>query len=61
MEWVSMDDRLPELAGMYLCYFEGTQVMQVLYGEPNKGWFLPYKITHWRPLPDRPKIDMELI
>ena len=62
--WISVKDRLPEKNGRYLCRYE-----QKVYGEvcrctdfgiydsdigESGGWFVG-KVTHWMPLPEKPK------
>ncbi|MGI9569505.1 MAG: DUF551 domain-containing protein [Desulfobulbia bacterium] len=57
-EWISVEDRLPESEGMYLCYSENG-IQQVVYSaaryERYSEHFMPFNITHWMPLPEPPE------
>lgn len=62
MEWISVEDSLPEEDISVLC-FDGTymDVMQYWYDEDGKAQFFNPPsppndgITHWMPLPKPPK------
>lgn len=65
-EWISVKDRLPEVGNYYLVYLECGNVyhdkeMVVLpYNGTTKKWYgticdLTKFITHWMPLPEKPK------
>lgn len=58
--WISVKDRLPEVAGWYLVFYNES-AMQVAFFK-GKTW--PFNnhyhtITHWMPLPEPPKMDGE--
>lgn len=57
-EWISVKDRLPETAGWYLVFYNGS-TMQVAFFKGRKWPFDNHyhKITHWMPLPEPPKED----
>ena len=56
-EWVSVEERLPEIGGSYLCVWQGRTIDTGfflnghfrLYGEIKD-----HLITHWMPLPAPP-------
>ncbi len=66
-EWISVDERLPEELGKYICYFSDGSIETYdfeglddgRYGitdvgvgfEATKDWH----VTHWMPLPEPPK------
>ena len=64
MEWISVEDRLPETFGRYLVHIESISGY-----EPRKNCvFIEYflgewiftgweynRVTHWMPLPELPK------
>lgn len=54
-EWISVKDRLPESAGWYLVFYNGSN-MQVAFFKGKKWPFDNHyhKITHWMPLPEPP-------
>ena len=60
MEWVSVEERLPEVAGWYSVRHDGPQLNNedaVVGYNPSEGWLIPeiiksfYHVTHWRPEP----------
>ena len=58
MEWISVEDRLPEETGPYLVYrkenpYPTTRIWVAEY------WDSKTTITHWMPLPDPPKETKE--
>lgn len=69
MEWISVQDRLPDKEETVLIYSEGDSVTAAfLYTDKYFGlrWFvnnfgdckdavLPDRVTHWMPLPKPPK------
>jgi len=71
MEWISVEERLPEEGQNVLFYFEVTGVEvghytlinDVHYGKGNqfynKGGFLTDDVTHWMPLPAPPAGDKD--
>ncbi len=66
MEWISVDDRMPQEGEKVLIYipFRGVHLNYVSYVEGGK-WFVPAMygrnnitdVTHWLPLPEPPKED----
>jgi hypothetical protein len=68
MNWISVEDRLPEKADRYLVAleFDGAIVVDFDdYEEFREGWdWLRYydiepPITHWMPLPEPPESENE--
>lgn len=66
MEWISVNDRLPEMNVPVICYWNahGSRIYVVCVMEDRNGYvgFIDYRIsvshpeiTHWMPLPDPPK------
>lgn len=54
--WVSVKDRLPEKAGWYLVYYNGSDMAVAFF--KGKTWPFDnhyHKITHWLTLPEPPK------
>lgn len=72
-QWISVKDRLPEVAGNYLvCFFNPESNLKRLYSITSiwsRGkWYFDFMekekaedhtltITHWMPLPNPPKQD----
>ena len=64
-KWISVEERLPEYTGYFLCYVERYDVIDVIhYSARNKAFnawdenFSPdcvIAVTHWMPLPEPPK------
>ena len=68
MDWIKVDDRLPEVGQKVIYYFEHTgisigkfmkaennedcQYGNIFYGK--SGW-LTDDVTHWMPVPEKPK------
>ena len=57
-EWISVDERLPELYGAYLThtfrgYIKISHFEEWVIGE--KPSFDDYTVTHWMPLPEPPE------
>lgn len=65
--WVSVDERLPEEAGRYLCFlgnhpFGGFVKEATFNAKEKEFWWYEYNkpvpfITHWAPMPEFPKED----
>lgn len=57
--WISVDERLPEKRGTYLCNYEfeesGRIVMSCDYLGSERWSFMQSSITHWMQLPEPPK------
>jgi len=53
MEWISVEDELPEDHNAYLCTGEDIE-MEIVWFDPEDGWRDEYGITHWMPLPELP-------
>ena len=55
MEWISVEDRLPEAEGCYWCYLPNGKYIQqvVIMYWPDYGFNSGY-VTHWMPLPEPP-------
>ena len=63
-EWISVDDRLPEVGGYVVCIAKRnpfSMFMPMVARIGKHGWVDPMteqyisEVTHWMPLPDRPK------
>ena len=57
-EWISVDERLPERAGMYLgCTYKGVMMIAPFYPVyANDTPQFRYDIIYWMPLPEAPKM-----
>ena len=60
MEWINVEDRLPEGIGSFLAFWENCYI-GMLFFNSDKEWYemweqKKYKPTHWMPLPEPPKI-----
>lgn len=53
-EWISVEDRLPEINGMYLVFTDFVDVATIRSFSIELG-FLDVHVTHWMPLPNQPK------
>ncbi len=54
-EWISVDERLPEIFTTVIVYDTHTQSVRfTLYNGKTEGWSNG-RITHWMPLPEAPK------
>lgn len=67
-EWISVEDRLPEKNGQYLCWFGknvfciGASICSFVL-DKNAFWSFDrneplVNITHWMPIPEAPKEDL---
>ena len=62
-EWISVDDRLPEEDGYYLCCIKSSLFPDRVYidilecdkGSFEEGHIYTDTVTHWVPLPELPK------
>ena len=62
-EWISVDDRLPEEDGYYLCCIKSSLFPDRVYidilecdkGSFEEGHIYTDTVTHWVPLPEPPK------
>jgi len=69
MEWISVNDRLPEQVSFVLCYPNtkiclfgklgdfGKERMFTSYNIDMEYWDNEASITHWMPLPEPPKTE----
>lgn len=65
MEWISVEDRLPEqMVNSFLVALSNGMVTELNYNGFDKKWFHLYEdidfqtvnpVTHWMPLPEPPK------
>lgn len=61
--WISVKDRLPEEPEEeypeYIVMIENARISTFLYYDGNGEWKddcgIPYRVTHWQPLPKPPK------
>lgn len=59
-EWISVYDRLPEQSGKYLAYTrKGFTVLSYYYTLEGAFSFEHWDVTHWMPLPEKPKMKGE--
>lgn len=61
-EWISVDNELPSNTDAVLVWYYGPAIAR-LYTD---GWFIEgdayiQGITHWMPLPDAPKKDLDAV
>ena len=63
-EWISVDDRLPEVGGYVVCIAKRnpfSRFMPMVARIEKNGWVNPIteqyisEVTHWMPLPNPPK------
>ena len=63
-EWISVEDRLPQVIGKYICCVKNkdgnTWTITADYSPEMKTWFGQFgevrnTVTHWMPLPEPPK------
>lgn len=55
--WISVEDKLPEEEGKYLCIIQNRyeRKVEIELFISSVGFISPNKITHWMPLPEMPK------
>ena len=59
-EWISVKDRLPEKCQCVITYRKCSDDAAYMDCESYYGeWAFdpPFKVTHWMPLPEKPKED----
>lgn len=58
MEWISVEDRLPEIGERVLA-FDNEYGVQIMWLNQREKWEMPVRFadsaTHWMPLPEPPK------
>jgi len=60
-QWVSVDERLPNADGFYVCFYHGDAGVLFYtepfrqFSNPSNGLYFTEKVTHWQPLPKPPK------
>ena len=62
-QWISVDDRLPEEDGYYLCCIKSSlfpdrvyiDILECAKSSFEEGHIYTDTITHWMPLPEPPK------
>lgn len=52
-KWISAAVKQPRKRGRYLVMCEG--IRSVVIRKYNKGWWSMQPVTHWHPLPEKPK------
>ena len=59
-KWISVEERLPEKRGTYLCNYEfeesGRIVMSCDYLGDKRWSFMTAHVTHWAPMLEDPKV-----
>ena len=66
MEWISVEERLPEEPAWVLVCSNGAMNCMAFHDEKWVDWTFPKAsnivigdITHWMSLPESPKLEME--
>lgn len=54
-KWISVAERVPEKYGTYLVYTARGAFMVGCYYPQAKNWNVRATVTHWMPLPGKPK------
>jgi hypothetical protein len=64
MDWISVEDRLPDKEIYVLCHYQNEVIKPIdvgFYSLLVKMWNVGYLksgiVTHWMPLPEPPKQD----
>lgn len=58
MEWISVKDRFPSIAGKYLVVADWMGVVEKGEFDGKSEWHIEnhlFDVTHWMPLPQPPK------
>ena len=58
MEWISINDRLPNSPGHYLAVADWMGVVEKAEFDGTSQWNVSFggsSVTHWMPLPEPPK------
>lgn len=61
MEWISVEDRLPDTIGDFIIYDAGLNHIAWSFLNSNKRWVawghnsFYENVTHWMPLPELPE------
>ena len=54
-EWISVEERLPDIDGKYLVYTKQGFIHIMHYHASGAFGFEAWNVTHWMPLPEAPK------
>ena len=57
-KWISVDERLPEMEGLYLAFTFDKRIVFCQFYDPfceDNPQFSSPLVTHWQPLPEAPK------
>ena len=57
-EWISVEERLPDIDGKYLVYTSKGFIFTQYYYFTNAFGFETWDVTHWMPLPEEPKMKV---
>ena len=62
MEWISVEDRLPERGSMVLVYggiaiYQGDNTWYSITAIDWPGRLISWNVKHWMPIPEPPKED----
>ena len=60
-DWISVEDKLPEESGVYLCYMKGEDYKYIKVWckcyDADRKRFNDYQVAYWMPLPPPPVME----
>lgn len=59
MGWVSVNERLPEREGLYLCWtvLNGVEAIYQIHLWKDGRWYWIHEVRYWMPLPEPPEMQ----